>query len=232
MLDIHTHILPGMDDGSKTVQNSLVMLECEAKQGVRFVTLTPHYHASRESPECFVKRRAAAEQALRGALAGREGMPELLAGAEVAYFDGMCRSDDTDMLCIADTNFMLIEMPFCSWNRRMLGELKELQQVRGIQPVLAHVERYMRFQPSGLIEQLGEDGILLQVNTSFFLRWQTVIKAMAMLKQRKIHFVASDCHNMMQRVPDLGAAVEKIERRLGAQSVAFLKRNAEALLGG
>lgn len=232
MLDIHTHILPGMDDGSKTPEQSVAMLECEASQGVRTVALTPHYHAGRESPESFVARRNAAEQALQDALQGKTGMPELLMGAEVAYFDGMCRSDAADLLCIGQTGAMLIEMPFCKWNQRMLGELEELRQFRGIQPILAHVERYMSYQPSGLMEHLAEAGMLIQVNTSFVLQWQTAWKAKAMLRRQNIHFVASDCHDLTRRIPNLGTAVQKIEDRLGAETIAFLKGNAEKLLGG
>lgn len=232
MLDIHTHILPGMDDGSRSVEQSIAMLECEAAQGVHTIALTPHYSASRESPQSFVKRRAAAQREMRYVLQGIPRIPELLAGAEVAYFDGMCRTEDIGLLCIGNTNAMLIEMPFCKWNRRMLGELEELRSLRGIQPVLAHVERYMSFQPAGLISQLCESGMLIQVNASFVLRWQTAWKAMSMLKRQTIHFVASDCHDTQKRVPNLDAAMRRIEGKLGLQTVEFLKSNAEMLLEG
>ena len=232
MLDIHTHILPGMDDGSRTPEQSLTLLQREAEQGVRAVALTPHYHAGKEAPHQFVARRRTSEQLLNEALRGQKGMPELLPGAEVAYFDGMCRSDEIDLLCIGRTRAMLIEMPFCKWNQRMISELQELRQFRGIQPILAHIERYMPFQPSGLFDQLSESGMLLQVNTSFFLRWQTAWKASSMLKHRKIHFVATDCHDPVKRVPNLGETLKKLEHRLGAQTLAFLQDNAQTLLGG
>lgn len=232
MLDIHTHILPGMDDGSRTPEQSLTMLQREAEQGIRMVALTPHYHAGKEAPDQFVARRKASEQLLNEALRGKKGMPELLAGAEVAYFDGMCRSEDIELLCIGRTKAMLIEMPFCKWNQRMIGELQELRQFRGIQPVLAHIERYMPFQSSGLVDQLIENGMLIQANTSFFLRWQTAWKASSMLKHQKIHFVATDCHDTVKRVPNLGETLQKLEQRLGTQTRAFLENSAQMLLGG
>ena len=232
MLDIHTHILPGMDDGSKTPEQSVAMLQREAEQGVRAVALTPHYNAGKEAPDQFVARRKVSEQLLNEALRGQKGMPELLPGAEVAYFDGICRSEDVDLLCIGSTKTLLVEMPFCKWNQRMLGELQELRQLRGIQPVLAHVERYLPFQPAGMIDQLNESGMLIQVNTSFLLNWQTGWKALSMLKRNKIHFVATDCHGMEQRVPNLGMAVQKLERRLGAQATEYLQHNGRKLLGG
>ena len=232
MLDIHTHILPGMDDGSRSAEQSVKMLACEAEQGVRAVALTPHYHAGRESPSGFVERRRAAEKTLAGALAGRGLDLQLLCGAEVAYFDGMCRAEEIDLLCIGDTRAMLIEMPFCKWSRRMVSELQELRQLRGIQPVLAHVERYMAFHPRGWAQELADQELLVQVNTSFLLRWQTALKAKNLLKKQCIHFVASDCHNLERRRPDLGDAVHRMERLVGSQAAAYLNENAMRVLGG
>ena len=64
MLDVHTHILPGMDDGSKNIRQSLAMLHRERKQGVSDVILTPHFYASQESPQKFLHRRAEAVSVL------------------------------------------------------------------------------------------------------------------------------------------------------------------------
>lgn len=232
MLDIHTHILPGMDDGSRSVEQSIRMLEKEAQQGVSAVVMTPHYDAARESPERFALRKAESERRLLVALGDRGGIPDLISGAEVAFFEGISRVEDLKPLCIGGAKFMLIEMPFCPWNRRMLGELDELRQVRGVQPILAHIERYRSFQTAGLFEELSEKGFWQQCNTSFFLQWQTSRQAMHLLKHRVIHFVASDCHGMNHRPPNLGEAMEKIERKLGAHAITFLRENKKMLLGG
>ena len=68
MTDLHTHILPGMDDGAESVEMSLDMLRMERDQGVDAVVLTPHFYRDRERPEHFQKRRWAAAEALRNAL--------------------------------------------------------------------------------------------------------------------------------------------------------------------
>lgn len=232
MLDLHTHILPGVDDGSRSVEQSLAMLECEAKQGVDTVVLTPHFLARRESPTSFLMRRSAAEQKLRAAMSEHPGLPDVLLGAEVAFFDGMCRSEELDLLCIGNTRAMLIEMPFCEWNRRMLNELEEIQHFRGIQPILAHVERYRSFLPDGLIQQLSDNGVWIQINASHVLRWQTSRRAMNMLKRQSVNFVASDCHNLEQRKPNVGEAIQKIRRKLGNQGLELLGCSEAALLGG
>lgn len=232
MLDLHTHILPGMDDGSRSIEQSIAMLQLETEQGVDTVVLTPHYDAEREAPADFARRRAEAEFQLRGALGFHPGLPSLLCGAEVAYFEGLSHVADLQPLCIGQTGTMLVEMPFCPWNRRMLGDLFELQQRHGIRPILAHIERYRAFQPAGTFEELRQSGVWLQCNASFFLRWQTRSQAMSLLRQHLVHFIASDCHSLDHRPPNVGSAMERVEKKLGAEAVAFLAQNKDALLGG
>lgn len=231
MLDVHTHILPGIDDGSRSVEQSLTMLRAEAEQGVKTVMLTPHYRATRESPAEFARRRAAAEDRLREAVGDQEGLPALYCGAEVEFFEGLSHVEELEPLCIGGGSVMLIEMPFCPWNRRMLAEISALQQHRGVQPILAHIERYRSFQPKGLWEELSDRGVWLQCNTSFFRRWQTSRIAMSMLKRRLVDFVATDSHDLERRAPDLGAAMEKIGAKLGREALDFLRSGEEALLG-
>lgn len=232
MLDLHTHILPGMDDGSRSVKQSIRMLEIEAEQGVDTVVMTPHYDAGKESPMAFALRKAKAERKLLEALGDRSGIPDLLSGAEVAFFEGISRVETLKPLCIGGARFILIEMPFCTWNKRMLGELDVLRQVRGVQPILAHIERYRSLQPAGLFDELSEKGFWQQCNTSYFLHWQTSRQAMSMLKHRVVHFIASDCHGPEYRPPNLGETMAKIEKKMGGQVMTFLRENEKALLGG
>ena len=89
MTDLHTHILPGMDDGAPDVETSLAMLREEARQGVDTVVLTPHFYRDRERPEHFLARRARAADRLNSAIQAlpgeeRRAMPRLILGAEVA----------------------------------------------------------------------------------------------------------------------------------------------------
>jgi protein-tyrosine phosphatase len=87
--DFHSHILPGGDDGSRSVNESLKMLSLDADQGIRRVIATPHFYANHDTPERFLKRREAAWSHLREAVEGFSGLPEIVLGAEVYYFPGM-----------------------------------------------------------------------------------------------------------------------------------------------
>lgn len=232
MLDLHTHILPKMDDGSKSSRQSIRMLRRETKQGVTHVVLTPHFYPHREAPERFLKRRAASMQALREKMDERTELPEVILGAEVAYFTGIGRFEGIESLCIGDTQAVLIEMPFSRWNSSMIEELVVLRESRGIQPIIAHIERYMRYQPHGTVDQLHEAGIWIQANAEFFQRWQTSWIAMRMLKRHRIQFIGSDCHATGTRPPNYGAAIARIEKRLGKHAIEYLKRMERRLLEG
>ena len=88
MTDLHTHILPGMDDGAQTIEEALALLQTQAQQGVDAVALTPHFYGRRESVESFLSRREAAWQQLLEATAGLQ-TPKLILGAEVSWMPEM-----------------------------------------------------------------------------------------------------------------------------------------------
>ena len=109
MIDFHSHILPGMDDGSKNIEESLALLRMLAEQGVKKVVATPHFYANDESVEKFLARRQQSYESLRAALPA--GMPEILLGAEVRYYQGISRLKELKELCVQGSNLLLLERP-------------------------------------------------------------------------------------------------------------------------
>ena len=224
VIDFHAHVLPGIDDGSKSIGESLRMLAAAAGQGVTHIAATPHFYPSQTGPEQFLDRRARAAERLRAVW--RPEFPRLLLGAEVRYFEGISRAEGLEALRIEGTPLLLLEMPFQAWSARMAAEVRALHSRPGFTVLLAHVERYLRFQPGDLWEELLEAGILMQGNASFFLRWNTRRRAVRMLDAGRIHLLGSDCHNMAERAPRLGEALEAI----GEQRSRALERRGRALL--
>lgn len=212
MIDFHTHILPGMDDGSKSVEESIWLLQEETRQGVDTVMLTPHYYADENSPVDFLRRRYAAWKRLSEAWC-RE-FPKVRLGAEVQYFEGICGIEDIRHLRIVGTNFLLLEMPFCRWTDRMIGDVLELNDQWQLQIVLAHIERYMAMQSPDLWARLRAYGVLMQSNVSFFGNWKTKGKALNMLANGEIHFLGTDCHNQKTRKPNWDLLPEHGKRLL------------------
>lgn len=148
----------------------------------------------------------------------------LIGGAEVRYYPGIGRMDDLPLLRIGESGLLLLEMPFSSWTEYTVRELCELADSRGVQLVLAHIERYWPMQKAAVWERLYERGILMQVNARFVTALTTRRKALRMLSEGRIHFLGSDCHNTTTRPPQLASAVTVIEKRLGTE---FLSQMTE-----
>ncbi len=223
MTDIHCHVLPQMDDGSRGAEESLAMLEALAAQGVSRVAATPHFYAGENGPEEFLDRRAASMEKL--AEIWRPGLPALKLGAEVYYFEGISRCQGLDAMKIEGTGLLLLEMPFCRWTPRMLQEVRELQVSRAA-VLLAHIERYLRWQDRETWDALAGWGVLNQCNATFFLRWQTKRKALRMLREGKIHLLGSDSHNMDDRPPRLKEALAAV----GQEGRKILEENSRKFL--
>lgn len=226
IIDIHAHILPGIDDGSKNVKESIALIEESARQGVKLIAATSHFYAAEDSPESFLKKRKAAAIKLKEEM--RPGMPRILLGAEVYYFDGISRVEDIARLQIGKTGYMMLEMPFTYWNERVINEVLALKYERKLKIILAHIERYMQYhQKKTVWEELRSHGILMQCNASFFIDWRTKRKAAHMLLNKEIDFVGSDCHNMTNRPPRLLEAYEMIDKMTGEKGRRMLSSNSQ-----
>lgn len=208
MTDIHSHVLPRIDDGSGSTEESLELLRALAGQGIDRVAATPHFYPGETDPEDFLTRRA--EAAARLTEAWIPGLPRLVLGAEVYYFEGIARAEAAKALRIEGTQLLLLEMPFRPWTARMVDEVLALNARRDVTVLLAHVERYLRFQTPEVWDALLEGGVLAQSNASFFLDWRTRRRALRMLKAGRIHLLGSDCHNMRTRPPRMGKALEAV----------------------
>lgn len=220
IIDFHSHILPGIDDGSASVEQSIAMLQAEAAQGITHVVATPHFYAHHDKPDAFLQRRAEAENRLNAALADHPELPKVSIGAEVLYFSGIADSRALSQLTIAGTNYILIEMPVSKWTERMYKDLEDIWRKQDLMPVIAHVDRYIApFRTQRIPERLAELPVLVQANAEFFLHRSTKSMALRMLKQGKIHLLGSDCHNMTDRKPNLSEAVSCIEKKLGAGAI-------------
>ncbi len=226
MTDFHMHVLPGIDDGSKNADMSVEMLERSAAYGVDTVCATSHFYAHENSLGRFLRRRAEAFERLSQAMDGRDDLPEILLGAEVYYFSGVSAMDGLERLCLEGTDLLLLEMPFVRWTDRMLREVQTIRSL-GIQPVAAHIERYMHIQDRRTMQRFLELDVLIQCNAEFFLSRRTARQALGMLKQGGIQFLGSDAHNLSSRAPDLGEALGLVERKLGRGAVLQLEDNAQ-----
>ena len=218
MIDFHTHILPCIDDGSQSLHESFSLIREEGRQGVDAVVMTPHFYANENDPSTFLKKRNKAWKQLAPYLWPE--LPKVYLGAEVQYFEGICSVEDIRHLRILGTEYLLVEMPFTRWSDRMLDDVLELNERDGMQVVLAHIERYMAFNPDKTWPMLREHGILMQSNVSFFENWKTRRRAISMLERGEINLLGSDCHNKKTRRPNWGELPPKAWK-LAEESPAY-----------
>ena len=157
-------------------------------------------------------------------------VPALRLGAEVYYYPQMSHSGVLEEFAIEGTRTILIEMPMGVWTDRMYRELEDIYNNLGLTPIVAHVDRYLgRFRDYGIPKALEQLPVLVQANAGFFLRPATASMAMKLLKADQIQLLGSDCHNLTTRPPEMGAAVRRIEEKLG-QGIPDRIRNYEHMI--
>ena len=164
------------------------------------------------------------------AIGDRCDLPRVLLGAEVLYFSGMSATDGLDALCLEGTDLLLLEMPFVPWTDRMLREVEAIQR-SGLQVVAAHIERYMDIQPRRTMEAFFDLNTFIQCNGEFFLSRWTARRALRMFRQGQIQFLGSDAHNMTSRAPNLGEAVQFVEKKLGREPVSRFFADVDYFIG-
>ena len=143
-IDFHSHILPGIDDGARNLETSYNMHQMARQQEVDLMLATPHFYASQDRIDNFLKRREEAWVQFHDTVeASEETEPRIILGAEVAFFDGISRARDIEKLTIQGTNLMLLEMPFEVWNSQQIKEVEYLIKERKFQIIIAHLDRFL-----------------------------------------------------------------------------------------
>ena len=214
MIDIHSHILPGIDDGAETLEDSITMIRELTEQGVTDIIATPHYvdetiytSSRRENLHLLDE--------LRRTLAEEKITVNIYLGNEIYICD---KIDDLILFnktsSLADSNFLLVELP-------MSGEFPNYEDIlqdlinHGYKVILAHPERYTTFQNDfSLIERLHEMGVLLQCNTGSFIRQygkHAEKIATALAKKNMIYALGSDMHHT-RGSSDITLAIKKLHK--------------------
>lgn len=214
VIDFHSHILPGIDDGSRDRTMSIEMLDAAYRQRIDVMVATPHFYADRMSFDKFLENREKAFHEIIDDADDREIF--LVKGAEVAFFSGIGGVNRLEELCIDQTNVILIEMPFREWTDRDIQEIQKICN-RGLQPVMAHLERFYSYQKKNkdIIEELLELPVYIQVNAESLLSFMPRQKILKLFKVGDAHLLGSDCHNVTTRSQNLAQAREILSKKMG-----------------
>lgn len=205
--DLHTHILPGVDDGAVDLQTAIAILQEEKKSGVERVALTPHFYPIREELGSFLQRCQQAYDTL-AVYWDSETMPQICLGAEVRYTPELVQMD-LRQLTIGQGDYLLLELPDLHV-AAYLEQIGEAILERGIKPILAHVERCAVFRddPDQLF-RLIQMGMLAQIDACALTGRRPDGFAQACINNGLAHIVASDIHNLSDRALCLGDVMEQ-----------------------
>lgn len=229
MIDFHSHILPGIDDGAKNSRMSLEMLSASLDAGVSTIIATPHCYISADTGiQDFLKDRESSYKRLNAAAAEYgEELPEIILGSEVRIYPDMCRNPELDKLCIANTNYILLEMPYEPWKDWMYEEVYEVSRM-GLRPILAHLDRYVSLEND--FSNLYSIDALFQINASAFINKNQRRQVLEFFANDAAHVIGSDMHNMTTRPPNLAEAYDIIEKKFGWEYVDYLKHNSHRII--
>ena len=231
IIDFHSHVLPGIDDGSRNTEISKAMLEETYRRRIRKLVATPHFYPSRMEKESFLSRREAAVRTLLS-IYDKDTMPTLYLGAEVAYYPAIASTDGIRDLCIVGTDTLLVEMPFDRWSNADIDSILELRNTLSLSVVIAHIERYASYQKKDTLPYLVENGIFIQSNGEYFTSFGTRREALKLLEKGYIHVLGSDMHDTSSRPQNLDEAKDEIRKHLGVEYLVFLLDNTKKLLEG
>lgn len=156
-------------------RHRIICIQMARQQEVDLMLATPHFYASQDRIDNFLKRREEAWVQFHDTVeASEETEPRIILGAEVAFFDGISRARDIEKLTIQGTNLMLLEMPFEVWNSQQIKEVEYLIKERKFQIIIAHLDRFLWIPGNKKwIKELLELPVSIQINADAFDSWCT-----------------------------------------------------------
>lgn len=215
-VDIHSHILPGVDDGARNMDESVGMLKIAYEQGIRTMYVTPHFDSGKEKYKDTALLRERFKQLQEHATGIGEDGIELILGNELYYTQDTIEAlESGKALTMGGTRYILVEFNFGIGYKELYKGLQQLINA-GYRPILAHVERYYcLFRQFSEMKAIKELGVALQVNAgSLVARLSSeALFCRKAIKEGYIQFLGSDAHQLEWRPPVMKDAVAMIEKK-------------------
>ena len=191
MIDIHTHILPNVDDGSPSFEVSRGLIEEEIKGGIKTVVLTPHQNKEYCCKDLMIEKFNKFKEDIN------DYDINLLLGCEIYYHDGCVKwIKEGKYLTIDNSKYVLIE--FSTKMDTPIADIVYDLKVAGFKPIVAHIERYSYLDKKDYLD-IKANGALIQINAKSFSNKLTLKRVKTLMKLELVDFIASDCHNLEHR---------------------------------
>lgn len=230
--DLHCHVLPGIDDGARDIEMTMKMVEQSYHQGVRRMIATPHFYTGHNNAS--VERVQQTFLEVKEAIQKQYPDFELYLGNEIYY-----KKESVDLVkeqqihTMADTSYVLLEFNTAIQYKEILGAVRSFTNA-GYYPILAHVERYDNLRKRfDRMEELINMGAYMQVNAENFqpgLFKPERKYCTKLIQEGLVHFIATDCHNLEDRAPNLIEAIRYLEKKVDQDVLEEILTNPLKLL--
>jgi protein-tyrosine phosphatase len=220
-IDIHSHILPEVDDGASSIEETRQMLKLASKQGIRTIIATPHYSCG-EKNQSVAQLQRAVEMVQDEAVQIDKDF-KILLGNELYYNDAIISDlKSGKALTLAKSRYILVEFSEKEEYKLLYKKLRQLI-LAGYAPILAHMERYTCIRKKeALVRELIELGVYTQMNSSSLLGGvfgSETFYNRKLFRKGFIHFIGSDCHDVRLRPPLLEDTARKLYSKTEKQLV-------------
>jgi protein-tyrosine phosphatase len=233
LIDIHCHILPGVDDGPETVEDSLNMAKMAVKSGITTIIATPHFNQRYKIKIHLILEKI---QHLNNRLRDENINLNILPGQEVAIYGEILKDiEGGNIQSLCDTQYVFIEFPLNQvpiYTEQLIFDL----QMKQFLPIIVHPERNAQFMKyPNLLYRLVRNGALTQITAASLVRGfgkEPMKFCEQLIEANLTHFIASDAHNISTRGFKLKEAYNRINDLFGKQYTFLFKENAELLIRG
>ena len=220
-IDIHSHILPGVDDGPGSMEQTIRMLHMAAEERITTIIATPHYVFGRKNHPVDVLRDIA-DQVQQQAYEIDKSF-RIFLGNEINYSESVVEDlKEGKALTLAGSRYVLVEFPYGIDFKSMYHGMSKLIY-SGYIPILAHVERYyLIHRKPDMVNELIRMGCYIQMNSNSIIGGLLNIKVSynrKLLQKDMVHFISSDCHSDRVRVPIMQTAVNHLLRKFDDEHI-------------
>lgn len=234
IIDTHCHIIPEIDDGSESMEESLKMLQLEAAEGVGAVIATSHFEYGMDSGWLERRQKRFAELCECAESSGTS--VKIYPGNEIFYSDSIIESLLAgDAWTLNRTRYVLVEFPVYADFSYIQNAVRKLQYA-GYWPVLAHIERYEGLKRIENVEELVEQGVYMQVNSGTVTGkdgWSIQQYVKKLMRCSLVHFLGTDSHGSVYRKPEMEKSLRYIKRKIGSSYCCQIsEENPEKLIRG
>ncbi|MEF9992385.1 MAG: CpsB/CapC family capsule biosynthesis tyrosine phosphatase [Romboutsia sp.] len=217
MIDIHCHIIPGVDDGAKDLEESLEMAKIAQSEGIKTIINTSHYNM--EFDYIMGEKLLIELDKFNNILKKKKINVDVKIGNELYYSEDFLETiESKEFYTLNNSRYVLIEFSPTRFPKQLMEIVYELK-IRGYIPILAHVERYREVQDDPrIIEDAVKEGALVQINASTVLGKGSkgaVRVSELLLNSNLVHFIATDAHGSNRRRPVIRKAYDYISRKYG-----------------